>query len=104
MTNPGPAQRVRVLLTAIDLTTGDRNRDYGEPVANMQHIADIFNAITGKDLTGRDIALVHQATKLARRQTSPTHRDSYVDGAAYTGIEYECALSENVCLGDIQKT
>jgi hypothetical protein len=87
--------RVACLEEAARLTAGDRNRTYGPPVENMQHIADIFNAITGRDLTARDVALVHQATKLARRQNSPLHRDSYVDGMAYAGIEYECALAED---------
>jgi hypothetical protein len=86
--------RVAALEEAINLTTGQRNVDYGDPVENHAHIARIFNAITGKDLSARDIAIVHQATKLARRQNTPAHRDSYVDGAAYTGIEYECALAE----------
>lgn len=86
--------RISCLNEAADLTSGDRNKTYGEPVQNMQHIADIFNAITGRDLTAREIAQVHTATKIARAQTSPTHRDSYVDSMAYRGIEYECAVVE----------
>lgn len=86
--------RALALDEALRLTCGDRNRAYGEPVGNMQHIADIFNAITGRDLSAREIALVHQATKLARRARNTLHRDSYVDGMAYAGIEYECALAE----------
>jgi len=86
--------RALLLQEAEGLTCGDRNRDYGEPVANMQHIADIFNAITGRDITAREVALFHQSTKLARRAKNPTHRDSYVDGMAYTGIEFECASVE----------
>jgi len=86
--------RARMLERAIDLTCGDRNAAYGDPVENHQHIADIFNAITGRDITAREVALFHQATKLARRARNPTHYDSYVDGAAYTGIELECALAE----------
>lgn len=86
--------RANILNEARDLTCGDRNASYGEPVENHAHIARIFNAITGRDLSAREIALVQQATKLARRAKNPTHRDSYVDGAAYTGIEYECALAE----------
>ena len=86
--------RAACLTEARDLTCGDRDRAYGEPVANMQHIADIFNAITGRDITAREVALMQQATKLARRWHNPTHRDSYVDGMAYGGIEYECALTD----------
>jgi len=94
---PHPSEdvpRARALDLAKELTLGSRKVDYGDPVANHWHIARIFNAITGHSLTARDIALVHQATKLARRQNSPEHYDSYVDGMAYTGIELECALSE----------
>lgn len=86
--------RVQVLEEGIALTAGDRNKAYGEPVANMQHIADIYNAVTGQNISARDVAVLHQATKQARRYTNPLHRDSYVDGGPYTGIEYECALAK----------
>jgi len=86
--------RVGVLDEAARLTAGARNVDYGDPVDNHAHIARIFNAITGRDLTAREVAIVHQATKIARRMNTPTHRDSYVDAAAYGAIEYECALAE----------
>jgi len=85
--------RVSCLHEAATLTAGDRNKTYGDPVQNMQHIADIFNAWTGRDLTAREVAQVHIATKLARSQTSADHRDSYVDAMAYRGIEYECAIA-----------
>jgi hypothetical protein len=85
--------RVSCLNEAIKLTSGDRNVTYGPPVENMQHIADIFNAWTGRDLTAREVAQIHIATKMARTQITPTHRDSYVDNMAYRGIEYECVLA-----------
>ncbi len=86
--------RISCLEEAARLTAGDRNKTYGPPVENMQHIANIFNAWTGRDLTAREIAQVHMATKMARSQTSPDHRDSYVDAMAYRGIEYECAVAD----------
>lgn len=86
--------RQRLLRTAEQLTTGDRNKTYGPPFENMDHIAQIFNAWTGHSLTAADIARVHIATKMARRTTSPLHEDSYVDDMAYVGIEYECVLAE----------
>ena len=89
-----PPARAELLQEAERLTCGDRNAAYGDPVENHQHIADIFNAITGRDLSAREIALLHQATKIARRWHNPGHRDSYVDGMAYTGIEYKCAVAE----------
>lgn len=86
--------RADLLEEAITLTTGDRHKDYGSPVETHQIIADIFNAITGRNLTARDAAVFHIATKLARTRTSPTKRDSWVDLMAYAGIAYECAVAE----------
>jgi hypothetical protein len=86
--------RLALLQEAIDLTGGDRAKDYGNAVANHQHIAKIFNAITGHDLSARDMALIHTCTKLSRGQTSPKKRDHYVDRMAYAGIEYECVMAE----------
>jgi hypothetical protein len=86
--------RCDLLREAVSLTNGDRLKDYGSPVDNHQHIARIFTAITGKHVTGRDIAIMHQATKLARRQTTPLEKDHYIDNMAYVGIEYECAVEE----------
>ena len=86
--------RLALLQEAIDLTGGDRAVDYGDAVANHQHIAKIFNAITGHDLSARDMALIHTCTKLSRGQTSPKKRDHYVDRMAYAGIEYECVMAD----------
>ena len=89
-----PPLRCQLLNEAVSLTATDRNKDYGDAVENHEHIARIYNAIKGQRLTARDITLVHQATKLARRQTSPLKKDHYVDNMAYVGIEYECVLKE----------
>ena len=86
--------RIALLQEAMELTGGDRAVDYGDAVDNHRHIAKIFNAITGHNLTARDIALLHTCTKLSRGQTSPTKRDHYVDRMAYAGIEYECVMAE----------
>ena len=89
-----PPMRCRLLDEASSLTATTRNEDYGDAVDNHEHIARIYNAITRQQLTARDITLVHQATKLARRQTSPLKKDHYIDNMAYVGIEYECVLKE----------
>jgi hypothetical protein len=86
--------RACLLREAEALTVGERNRTYGDPVENMQHIADIFNAWTGRDITAREVAQLHTATNMARSQTTPDHRDSYVDSMAYRGIEFECAAAK----------
>jgi hypothetical protein len=86
--------RACLLKEAEALTVGDRNRTYGDPFENMQHIANIFNAWTGRDITAREVAQLHTATKMARSQATADHRDSYVDSMAYRGIELECVLAQ----------
>ena len=82
--------RAEILREAERLSCGDRDDAYGNPVETMQRTADIFNAITGRDLTADEAAMFHVATKLARLRTSPKHRDSHVDAASYLAIRYEC--------------
>ena len=94
--------RVACLDTAIQLTAGDRNAAYGEPVPNHQQIADIFAAITGHRLTARDVALLHVATKLARLSGNALHQDSYIDAMAYLGIAYECAVEGPAPMADAE--
>ena len=86
--------RVSCLEEAAKLTAGDRDATYGPPVENMQRTADIFNAVTGRDLTATDVALMMVSVKLARLNPSPTHRDSHVDAMAYLGIAFECAVAD----------
>ncbi len=86
--------RVILLEDAAHITGTERNAVYGDPVELHRHIARIFNAITGRDLTAAEIVTVHMATKLARMIASPDHRDSHVDLMAYAGIRYECVLAE----------
>lgn len=88
--------RVAILEEGIKLTApgGDRDADYGDPVDNMQHIADVYNALTKQKISARDVAILHEITKQCRRYNNPLHRDSYVDDGPYVGIQYECALAE----------
>lgn len=89
MNDPLIPQRLQVLNRAVDLTMGDRNRDYGDPYENHEMIAAIATAISGETFTPEHVVMVHMATKLARMRTSPEKRDHYVDLAAYTGILHE---------------
>ena len=88
------ANRSVLLAEASSLTSGERNKDYGDPVENMTHIASIFNAMTGHKIKPSEVPMFHIATKLARRRTSPLKRDHYVDIMAYVGIAYECEVEE----------
>jgi len=48
------ATRIELLTEAASLTSGDRQKDYGNPIDNMYHIAQIFNAITGHNIKTSD--------------------------------------------------
>jgi hypothetical protein len=93
-------QRLVLLEEAMRLTGVERRAVYGDPVLNHAHIAAIFNAWTGRDLTAAEIVMVHMATKMARMATTPDHRDSHVDLMAYAGIRYECVLADTLEAGD----
>lgn len=86
-----PPLRVRDLNTAAELTTGNRNIDYGEPVDNYRRTAEIAGALLRKSFTPHEAAMFMVAVKLARLDTSPTKDDNYIDAMAYLGIAHECA-------------
>lgn len=98
-------ERESVLRKALEVTMGDRNKDYGDPYLNHKQIADIFNLmVPGKDLKASDIVAVHIATKMSRATVSPMKFDHYVDLPAYWGIRYECLLAEEEEAGAIKLT
>lgn len=76
-----------ILLEAEDLTSGARNKSYGEPLENFSHTAALINAqFSGKlktPFTAEDFAILMILVKLSRLNTTPTHRDSMVDIAGY---------------------
>jgi hypothetical protein len=89
-----PTRQV-ALEEAVKLTVGDRNVSYGEPYANMKVLAGMVREYMGNrsmnSFTAADMAAVNILIKLSRISVNPTHRDSWVDAAAYAGIGLECA-------------
>lgn len=89
--------RESVLTEATKLTCGDRNAAYGPPFENLNRIANLFKAYMGDrpvhSITAADVAAFNVLTKLSRVTTNPTHRDSWVDAAAYAAIGLECAVT-----------
>jgi hypothetical protein len=76
-----------ILLEAERLTSGERNKSYGEPIDNFQHTVGLINAQFADKLrvplTAEDFAILMMLVKLSRLNTTPTHRDSIVDVAGY---------------------
>jgi hypothetical protein len=70
---------------------------------SFKRTAAVFNALTGKDLSASDVAILQTCLKLVRWQTAKeadrAHDDSAVDGSAYLALAHEELLVE---LGETQ--
>ena len=74
-----------ILSEAHSLVHGDRNSDYGHPYTDYKRTSDIFNAMTGRDLSPWEACLFMVCVKLSRMQHK-TKRDTYVDAAGYLEV------------------
>jgi hypothetical protein len=89
-----------ILETAIEITAGDRRRDYDAPKPNHDRIAAHWNAYIKNrkdpsgDITALDVANMMILLKMARAIHTPT-RDSYVDIAGYAKCAAEIAGFED---------
>jgi hypothetical protein len=87
--------RENILSEAATLTSGDRNKAYGDPHENLTNMALLVQAyLTGKYnldiyLSSEDMAWIMVMAKVSRTGTSFKH-DNYVDAAAYAAIAGEC--------------
>lgn len=101
-----PTRQV-ILEQGIDLTTNDRNKTYGDPTVNMQHMAGLLtayfsNLICSTDgnpiytFTGEDAAIIMSLAKLSRtaNRSAAYHQDNYTDASVYSAMAGECAEKE----------
>jgi len=72
-----------ILHEAYELTSGQRQEDYGRPEDSFGLIARYWSAYLGIEVTKEDVPLLMILLKVARQQTSPK-RDNLVDIAGYT--------------------
>jgi len=86
--------RKEILETALKLTTGDRNKSYGDPVANYRDTAAGWSLILGTKVTASQAALCMAWVKMCRLKKTPNHEDSFIDGAAYLAIAGQCAEAD----------
>ena len=87
--------RSEVLAEAMDLITGDRNRDYGEPIENFERIAAGWRVLLGAEVTPHQVALCMAWLKMARLVETPRHEDSYVDMTAYGALAAQLVVEQD---------
>lgn len=77
----------------------ERGKQYQNPLGerSFKQVADSYNAITGRELRGSDIALIQQILKDVRQWQNPNsiHEDSLLDGVSYASLKAEEIVAEN---------
>jgi hypothetical protein len=100
--------RKELLETAIKLTCGDRQEQYGDPLDNLLNTATLFQAYLEAKMGSRslgygpnqyalsaeDVAWLNVLQKIARTMTGVPKPDTYIDAAAYAAIAGECHEEE----------
>jgi hypothetical protein len=82
-------RRDELLAAATDIIMSTRQEDYGTPQKNFAQIAAGWSIILGCTVQPYEVALCMDWVKTARLINNPTHTDSWVDKAGYTGIGAE---------------
>ncbi len=97
--------RIDILNEAARLTGGDRDKTYGNPVANYTHTAGLITAYFKDKIvyqfTAEDAAMIMALVKMSRIAGGVFKPDNFIDGAAYIAIAGECrqAMEKTVCGG-----
>lgn len=88
--------RQALLKEALQITSHDRNKAYGNPEDNFENIAAYWRVYykqrfkTHLDITPQDVAHCMILMKMARLATNCAHRDSLVDIAGYAACGADC--------------
>ena len=68
-----------------------RGRVYADPVTNHFRIAQLWSTYLERAIEPHQVAVCMALLKIARSMETPSHVDSWNDGAAYLAIAAECA-------------
>lgn len=75
-----------ILDKAKTIIYGDREKTYGNPGANCERIAKIWEVIFGHSVTSEQVCLAMCAVKLARLVNQINHEDSLIDLCGYAAL------------------
>jgi hypothetical protein len=81
--------RKEILDSAIQLTTADRQEQYGPPERNYAVTAQLWNAYAGTNLTPSDVCVMMALLKIGRIATGQSKDDNYVDCCGYIALAGE---------------
>jgi len=74
-----------ILFAALEIVEG-REKSYGSPAQFMEHVAALWHAQFGWEVSGEDVAQAMVLFKLGRLAHDNAHRDSWIDICGYSSI------------------
>jgi hypothetical protein len=75
-----------VLDKAKAVVTGDRQKQYGDPLTCLARIAKMWSVLLDREVTPIQVVQCMVALKQARLVNDPTDTDSWVDVAGYAAL------------------
>ena len=88
------------LKKAMEIVTGNKEKDYGSPEDNFKLIAELWSIYLRADVSPVDVAMMMSLLKIARISTGVFKEDSFVDLAGYAACGYEIASGNDAKVGD----
>lgn len=86
-------QAKRIGEIAIDLVTGDRATQYGDPITMWNKVADVWSAFLGRTITRTEALCMMQQLKQVREQMN-SHEDNRIDSIGYALLIAGCEHAE----------
>jgi len=83
--------RKAVLEKAIEITTGIRQQQHGNPDDVFGRVAMLWSAYTCIDIKAEDVCHMMTLLKMARMEQGETNPDDYVDAIGYEALAAELA-------------
>lgn len=83
--------RARILNTAKEAVTKDRNDTHGNPEDTFADIASLWSAYLGEQIQPYDVCNMMALLKIARAKQNPKHDDNWIDIAGYAACGAEVA-------------